>query len=308
MSRASNRHLIINCDDFGQSAPMNAAIMHLLEERKVSSATIMAPAPGFEEAAAWCKRRGQTNVGLHLTLTSEFDAIRWRSLTGHPSLHDESGYMHKTVEQFERQADTEAVVKELLAQHEKATAAGISLSHADNHMGSLYGTETGRTHIPQALRLCAKWKLPFRLFRKVHPADPLLAGIPGVEGIVAKASALAGVMGVAIPDYLLSHSFHIEEGEDYERFKAMMISKMYDLPEGISETYIHPAIEDARLSEEVPHWGKRVWEYRLMLDDDFAYALRDAGVNLTNYDEVRKHGKRSRVGSAFALARALMRK
>ncbi|MFC5471033.1 polysaccharide deacetylase family protein [Cohnella suwonensis] len=308
MSNARNKHLIINCDDFGQSAPMNAAIMHLLEEKRVSSATIMAPAPGFEEAAAWCKRRGQTNVGLHLTLTSEFDAVRWSSLTGDPSLHDESGHMHKTVEQFERHADSAAVVKELLAQREKTLNAGISLSHADNHMGSLYGTATGRTHIPQALRLCSKWKLPFRLFRKVHPSDPLLAGIPGVEGIVAKASSLAGVMGVAIPDYLLSHSFHVEEGESYDRFKAMMVAKLYDLPEGISETYIHPAIEDARLSAEVPHWEKRVWEYRLMLDDDFAYALRDAGVNLTNYDYVRKHGKRSRAGSVIALARALMSK
>lgn len=38
------RKLIINCDDFGQSPAMNQAIMHLLEEGKVSSATIMAVA------------------------------------------------------------------------------------------------------------------------------------------------------------------------------------------------------------------------------------------------------------------------
>lgn len=304
----SAKYLIINCDDFGQSPPMNQAIMHLLEERKVSSATLMAPAPGFEEAAEWCRRKGIANVGLHLTLTSEFDAIRWHSLTGHPSLHDESGYMHKTVAEFERNADTRAVMKELTAQYERLERSGIRPTHADNHMGSLYGTATGRSHIPQVLRQCAKWDLPFRIFRKVHKSDPLLSTIPGVERAAVKASSLAGVLGVAIPDYLLSHPFHVQEGETYALFKQSMLAKMYDLPEGISETYIHPAIEDERMLAHVPHWEKRVWEYKLMLDDDFAYAIKDAGVVLTDYSYIRKHGKSSRVRSAFTLARELLRK
>ncbi|XID91289.1 polysaccharide deacetylase family protein [Paenibacillaceae bacterium WGS1546] len=302
------KRLIVNCDDFGQSAPTNRAIMHLLEERRVSSATIMAPAPGFEEAAEWCRRAGAANVGLHLTFTSEFEAIRWASLTGHPSLHDESGHMHRTVEAFERRADTQAVLKEMTAQYEKAVRHGIRPSHADNHMGSLYGIAAGRSHIPHALRLCARWKLPFRLFRKVHPGDSLLGGMPGVERAAAKASALAGVLGVAIPDYLLSHPFHVREGENYESFKRELIAKLYDLPEGISETYIHPAVEDARMQRFVPHWKKRTWEYRLMLDEDFGYGLKDAGVVLTDYAYVRERGGRSRVGSAFALAREMLRK
>ena len=70
------RRLIINCDDFGQSKAMNEAIRHLLEENKVSSATIMTVAPGFEEAASWAARRRQPN-GAHLTMTSEFEALRW---------------------------------------------------------------------------------------------------------------------------------------------------------------------------------------------------------------------------------------
>lgn len=304
----SPRQLIINCDDFGQSEPMNRAIIGLLEERRVSSATIMAPAPGFEQAAEWCRQKGASNVGLHLTLTSEFDAIRWRSLTGHPSLHDESGHLHKTVEAFERLADTEAVLKELAAQYDKAKRHGIRLSHADNHMGSLYGMATGRSHIPQALRLCAKWGLPFRLFRKVHPGDPLLGEMHGVERAAAKASALAGVLGVAIPDYLLSHPFHIQEGETYGQFKREIIGKLYDLPQGISETYIHPAVEDALMQEKIPHWEKRVWEFKLLLDEDFDYALKDAEVELVDYGYVQAHGRKSRLASAFSLAREIVRR
>jgi predicted glycoside hydrolase/deacetylase ChbG (UPF0249 family) len=304
----SSKLLVINCDDFGQSPAMNKAIMHLLEERKVSSATIMAPAPGFEEAAEWCRRRGQSNIGLHLTFTSEFDALRFPSLTGHSTLHDESGNMHKTVEQFERKSDTAAVVLEIEAQYQALRKFGFPITHVDNHMGSLYGMTTGRSHIPQVLRKCAKWGLPFRLFRKVHPDDPLLRSIPGVERIVAKASSLAGVMGVAIPDYLLSHPFEVSEDETYDRFKQSMITKMYNLPDGISETYIHPAVDDPDMRSQVPHWEKRVWEYQLMLDEDFAYAIKDAGVVLTDYSYIHKHGRASRFRSAWVLAREILRK
>ncbi|MNW03921.1 hypothetical protein D3C71_1999250 [compost metagenome] len=62
---------------------------------------------------------------------------------------------------------------------------------------------------------------------------------------------------------------------------------MYNLPEGISETYIHPAVDDEHMLQQVPDWEKRVWEYKLMLDDDFAYAIKDAGVILTDYSIVR---------------------
>src|SRR4051812_28524830 len=111
-----SKFLILNCDDFGQSRAANAAIQHLLAERNVSSATIMPPAPGFDDAAAWVRNTGNPNIGLHLTFTSEFAGFRWSSLTGHPSLHDKSGVMHMTVEAFERNADPAAVKVEMLSQ------------------------------------------------------------------------------------------------------------------------------------------------------------------------------------------------
>lgn len=308
MKSVNPKKLIINCDDFGQSPAMNKAIMHLLEEKKVSSATIMAPATGFEEAAEWCRLRGQSNIGLHLTFTSEFDALRFPSLTGHASLHDGSGNMHMTVEEFERQADTAAVILEMQAQYDAVSRYGIPLTHADNHMGSLYGMATGRSYIPQVLRKCARWGLPFRLFRKVHPDDPLLRTIPGVERIVAKASSLAGVMGVAVPDYLLSHPFEVSEGETYELFKQIIIKKLYNLPDGISETYIHPAVDDPDMRSRIPHWEKRVWEYKLMLEEDFSYAIKDAGVELTDYSYIQQYGRVSRARSAWTLARELLRR
>lgn len=298
--------LILNCDDFGQSAPANAAIMQLLEERRVSSATIMTPAVGFEEAAAWCRRHPEASVGLHLTFTSEYDAVRFASLTGRPSLHDADGCMYHTVAEFERGAVKADVVAEIKAQFAAAARAGVRLTHADNHMGSLYGIATGRSFLPQVFWQCARRGLPFRLFRRIEPAEALTSGTPGIAAVLDKAVALSDTLGVPVPDYLLSHPYGVEPGETYEAFKATLIAKLYTLPEGVVETYIHPALPDAELASRIPSWEKRVWEYRLMLDPDFADALRDADVTLTDYRYVDRHLRRPRWRSAIRLAELAM--
>ncbi|GIP58301.1 polysaccharide deacetylase family protein [Paenibacillus woosongensis] len=303
-----NRKLIINCDDFGQSAAMNEAIMHLLEEGKVSSATIMAAAPGFAEAATWSARRGQPNIGLHLTLTSEFEALPWGSLTGDISLQDESGRMHKTVREFEQKARTRAVAKELDAQYERVQKAGITISHIDNHMGSLYGIATGRSLLPLMFWKASRWKVPARFFRCIVPDDPLLSSLSGIERPVSRASALADALGVPIPDYLLSHPFDLQAGEMYDSFKQSIIGKLYRLPSGVSEMYFHPGREDAWMMEHIPDWQKRVWEFRLLFDDDLAYAMQDARVEMVDYRYVRKKLRRPRIRSGIKLVRELARK
>ncbi|MMZ58879.1 hypothetical protein D1872_208760 [compost metagenome] len=286
---------------------MNQAIMHLLEEGKVSSATIMVVAPGFDEAATWSVRKCVSNVGLHLTMTSEFDALRWPSLTGHASLHDESGHQYRTVREFEESAETKAVWREIDAQFEKVKKMGIDISHVDNHMGSLYGMETGRSLLPQMLWQISRRKLPARFFRSIYAEDPLLGSLTDIERPVAKAAALADTLGVPIPDYLLSHPFDLKAGETYDSFKQSIIDKIYKLPDGVSETYIHPGMEDEWMLKHIPHWEKRVWEFRLFCDDDLTYTLRDAGVEMVNYRYVQNHLRRPRVRSALKLIRELTR-
>jgi predicted glycoside hydrolase/deacetylase ChbG (UPF0249 family) len=303
-----DRYLIMNCDDFGQSQAANKAIMHLLEEGKVSSATIMPPAPAFEEAAAWVRRKGIVNIGLHLTLTSEFAGFRWKSLTGQSSLHDESGYMHMTILDFEKKADPRSVKSEIRAQFQAAKQAGLHLTHVDNHMGSLYGIATGRSYLPFVLWECSKRGLPFRLFRYFYYKDKFLASHANAKEVLEKVVMLADILGVGIPDYLLSHPYHIEEGETYSSFKQSLIEKVYDLPEGVSETYIHPGMEDEAMQRLIPSWEKRVWEYKLMLDEDFTYALRDARVIMTDYRYVQQHLRRSRWKSAMALFKLIFPK
>lgn len=299
--------MILNCDDFGQCEAANRAIMHLLEEGKVSSASLMPPAPAFREAAEWCRKNGVSNVGLHLTLNSEFDGLRWSGLTGHPSLHDENGHMHRTVEHFERKADAGAVREEIEAQFRAVREAGLDISHVDNHMGSLYGLATGRSFLPQVLWQCSRRGLPFRLPRYPDPKERWLDSAEEESRRLALVTALADALGVGIPDRLLRHPYGIQEGETYDSFKQSFIRRLYELPEGVCEIYIHPAADDERMRRLIPHWEKRVWEYRLPLDDDFRYAMRDAGIVLYDYRRLQAERRRPRLRAAARLLRLLWR-
>jgi len=154
------------------------------------------------------------------------------------------------------------------------------------------------------LKVCAARKLPFRVPRHVYEKDELLSSIPNAAVTLRKVALLADLLGCRIPDYLLSHPSEPQPGETYASFKSMLIAKLYELPEGVSETYIHPAVDDPVMRKLVPSWEKRVWEYRLMLDDDFAYALKDAGVILTDYAYVQQHLRRSRWTAGLKLLAA----
>ncbi len=288
------RYLIMNTDDFGQCSSVNDAIFELLSEGLVSSATIMPCTPGFEEAASWCTRNEITNVGLHLTFTSEWENMRSRSLTHGTSLEDEQGYLYPTCEAFAAHAVREEVVEEIKAQFDRCINYGLQLSHVDNHMGSLYGL-AGECYLPAVFESCAvHGKLPFRFFRNYYKDDFLLGPLDRPEILAAFKTIieLADRVGILTPDYLLTHSYAAEPSETYESFKHMMIGRMYRLPEGISETYIHPSKETDEIKHINPTWQRRVHEYQLMKDEDYRYALKDAGIKQVTYRDIaglRKH-------------------
>ena len=282
------RYLIMNTDDFGQSTSVNEAIFELLEEQLVSSATIMPCAPGFNEAASWCIRNKVLNVGLHLTFTSEWPNLRWRSLTHGTSIEDQDGYLYQGCEEFAKHAREEEVRKEIEAQFEKCINYELNLSHVDNHMGSLYGIY-GECYLPVVFEYCSKYgKLPFRFFRNYYKDDSLLGPLESPENLAffKQISNLADSMGILTPDYLLTHPYAPEPEETYDSFKKMMITRMYHLPEGITETYIHPSKETEELKYINPTWQRRVNEYRLMGDEDYKYALKDAGIRMITYRDI----------------------
>jgi predicted glycoside hydrolase/deacetylase ChbG (UPF0249 family) len=136
---ADSRLLVIHADDFGMSHSVNQATMQALEKHWVTSASIMVPCPWFPEVAEWAKSHHDADLGIHLTLNSEWSSYRWPGLTTSPgsSLLDAQGYLPATIPEVLQKAKTSDVQTEARAQVERARLAGITLSHLDTHMGTI---------------------------------------------------------------------------------------------------------------------------------------------------------------------------
>ena len=72
------RLLIINADDFGLCREQNLGYSAGLETGILTSVSLMPPCPGFDQACEYALRHDKTDVGIHLTLTSE-----WETGAGH---------------------------------------------------------------------------------------------------------------------------------------------------------------------------------------------------------------------------------
>src|SRR5262249_24397940 len=90
----NDKLLIIHADDFGMCHSVNRAIVGAFEQKAISSASVMVPCPWFMEAAEYGRHKPECDIGIHLTLTSEWMTYRWRPLSQsrHSGLVDTLGY------------------------------------------------------------------------------------------------------------------------------------------------------------------------------------------------------------------------
>jgi predicted glycoside hydrolase/deacetylase ChbG (UPF0249 family) len=93
------------------------------------------------EVARYAQAHPDADLGLHLTLNSEWETYRWGSVAPHdqvPSLHDADGTFPRTTDTVAKQAKPADVERELRAQIDRAYAMGIKPTHVDSHMGALH--------------------------------------------------------------------------------------------------------------------------------------------------------------------------
>jgi chitin disaccharide deacetylase len=255
--------LIINCDDLGSSYAANVGVYEALREGVATSATLMVPCPWAREAAA--RYRGE-DVGVHLTLNAEHDLYRWGPITHAPSLLDGDGGFPRTVTDVWEHADLDEVRRECRAQVERAILYGFDVSHLDSHMGTL---NLRPEFFDIYLDLAVEFGLPVRLSAA---SSERAVGFPFRQ--------LAADEGVVFPDHFVS-ARGVGSRRVFER-------TIFELRPGVTELYVHPAVDTPELRALTPDWASRVDDHDLVVHDrSLRTMLERAGVDLIGYRALR---------------------
>jgi chitin disaccharide deacetylase len=257
------RLLIVNCDDLGSSRSANVAIYEALREGVATSATLMVPCPWARDAAAMY--RGE-DVGVHLTLNSEWSNYRWGPITHSPSLLDGDGGFPRTVEDVWDHADLDEVRKECRAQVERAIYWGFDVTHLDSHMGTL---QLRPAFFDAYLETAVDFNLPLRM---APGAAERLIGFPYRR--------LAAQEGIVFPD----HFVYTNVGS-----RAQITAAVQALTPGVTEIYVHPAVDTDELRASHPGWENRVDDHALVTSDPtLAELIAEAGATLISFRTLRE--------------------
>src|SRR5215216_2379180 len=262
--------LIVHADDLGMAHSVNVATIKALGTGLVNSGSIMVPCPWLSEIAAYARANPQADLGLHLTLTSEWTNFRWGPVSSKDrvsSLLDKDGYFYLTETDAAAHADPKQVEIEIMAQIEKARALGIQPTHLDSHMGTLYQT---KALFEVFLRVARKQKLPVRVSRADFPPDVVTQDDVYLDRMLSITPAVAP--------------------QDWARFYSEALKK---LEPGVTEVVIHLAYDDAEMqgaTSDHPNWGA-AWRQRdleFFTSDAFRKLLQENQIKLITWRELGK--------------------
>lgn len=268
----SARVLIINADDFGMCHDQNEGVMQGLTHGLFTSSTILVTCPWFEEAADFARSHPQADLGVHLTLTAEWDRYKWGPVLGReavPSLCNASGYLRQTVEDVYQHDRLDEVEAELRAQIEKALAAGVDVTHLDSHMGPLH---LRADYHEIYVRLANEYRVPIRLASRRRMR---------AEGMGAILDQLDG-FGIVTPDHLVF--FGPPSVADTETYWTNLIRT---LKPGVTEILCHPALARDELKSCARDAFQREADFRYFTSEQTRQLIADAGVELIGFHKLR---------------------
>jgi predicted glycoside hydrolase/deacetylase ChbG (UPF0249 family) len=263
----TDRVVVLHADDIGMCESSVSAFRQISDRGILSSAAGMVPCGWFPALAAACRDSPGADVGVHLTLNSEWDNYRWGPLLGPRAsdLCDEAGYFFRKSEDVQRDSARNAAYRELRTQILRAMQMGIDVTHLDSHMFTLMHPS-----------LFAVYSTLSREFRVPCVVLPSLA-----EGLMPQLEPEEREELLVFDGWAqLPLNDHAERLECARRL-------LHALPEGLCYLISHPAIDTPELRAIAPDWRARVADYELYLDDDWARILDEAGVKVVGMRAIR---------------------
>lgn len=263
---ADSKLLIVHADDLGMAHTVNAASTAALATGLVNSASIMVPCPWFAEIVSYARKNPEADLGLHLTLTSEWTSLRWGPVLPEnrvASLLDANGYLHLTEGEASKRMDPREAEAEIRAQVARAKSAGIKPTHLDSHMGTLYQT---KPLFEALMRVAREEKLPARISR-AHSRQPHIAAVLTSDDIVI--------------DHIISIGPDVKD----EQWADWYTAELEKLQPGVSEVILHLAHDDAEMraiAVDHPAWGSawRQRDFDFFTSERFRKVLRDNNIRL----------------------------
>jgi predicted glycoside hydrolase/deacetylase ChbG (UPF0249 family) len=267
--------LIVHADDLGMTHSVNTATTKAFETGLVNSGSIMVPCPWLSEIAAYARANPQADLGLHLTLTSEWTHFRWGPVSPKDrvsSLLDKDGYFHLSEAEAAAAADPNQVEMEIIAQIERARAMGIQPTHLDSHMGTLY---QNKALFEVFLRVARSQKLPVRVAKTWFARTDFLPSTLSPDDVY-----IDRVLDInpAVPQ------------KDWAKFYSDAIR---NLQPGVTEVIIHLAYDDSEMQGATfnhPDWGAawRQRDFEFFTSDTFRKLLQENNIKLITWRDLGK--------------------
>ena len=282
---ANDKVILVHADDIGMSHSVNMASIEAFKHNLVTSGSIMVPCPWFPEIADYAKQHPELDLGIHLTLTSEWKYLRWRpvaSIDKVPGLLDEQGFMWKSERQTAMKATPQEIEIELRAQIDRALAFGIKPTHIDTHMGTLY---TRKDFFDVYVKLGKEYNLPIMAMRPTPEAIQFAKkdGSPVTAEMLAKVEA----DGLPLLDYLVTGI----NGKTFAERKKAYHELLRNLKPGVTMLIVHLGMDNDELKATTGSWQQRHGDFLSFIDPETAALMKELGIKTTTWRELGKLAK-----------------
>jgi chitin disaccharide deacetylase len=293
------RRLIINADDFGLTAGVNRGIVEAHEHGVVTSATLMANGPAFEEAIGLAKSRPRLGVGCHVVLV---DGAPLLNKTAVASLLDPAGnssgepHFREGISRFGALAlmgrlAADEIEAEATAQIRKLQSAGIPVTHLDTHKHTHLFPHVLRPLLRAAAKCgVSAIRNPFeRIQGSQLAASPSLwkrwAEVGLLRSLATQFREAVQQAGISTPDGTLAI---VAAGSLNERLLRLMVE---NLPDGTWELVCHPGYNDADLQAVHTRLrDSREHELHILTSSSTRDLLAANGVEIVSFRELAVAG------------------
>ena len=278
--------LIIHADDAGMCTEANRAVEEYLKKGDIKSTSVMMPCPAAEKMVEWAVAHPKYDVGIHLTLTSEWKTYRWGPVSDPakvPGLIDPDGKFWHEVPGVAQHASAKEVETEIRAQIEKMISLGWKPAHMDSHMGTLFARPD---YLQAYLKVSEDYGIPAAV---VNFANDDIIGIYKDQGYPITDEVVEMVKAYRMPK--LDFYTSVPNGKTYDEMRDNFFKMVKALKPGLVQVFFHPSVFSERLKTITNSWQRRVWEAQLMSDPKVKKFFKDNGIIIASWKEVMERQK-----------------